>query len=310
MGVNEMDGSGIMERIKLRDDLSFSRIIQGHWRLADWGYTDQELLGFTKEALGLGITTIDTADIYGGGSCESQFGKALSLEPSLRDKLEIVTKCGIRLAGTDSPVSVNHYDSGKSHIVRSAEASLRRLGTEYIDVLLIHRPDFLTDPEETAEAFSELKKAGKVRYFGVSNFKPSQLEMLSACLDEPLVTNQIEISVMERLYFENGGLDWSVLHKMPLMAWSPLAGGRVFTEEGERETRIRNTLKKVAGELGTDHIDQVMYAWLLRHPAKIMPIAGSGKLERLNRAKEALDIQMSREQWYEIWVSSLGRNVD
>lgn len=305
-----MDGSGIMERIKLRDDLSFSRIIHGHWRLADWGYTDQELLGLTKEAAELGVTTIDTADIYGGGSCESQFGQALSLEPSLREKLEIVTKCGIRLAGADSSVGVNHYDSGKAHIIRSAEESLRRLGTDYIDVLLIHRPDILTDPEETAEAFSELKKAGKVRYFGVSNYLPSQLDMLSAYLDEPLVTNQIEISVMERLYFENGGLDWSILHKTPPMAWSPLAGGRVFTGEGERETRIRSALKKVAGEHGTDHIDQVMYAWLLRHPAQIMPIAGSGKIERLKRAKEAMEIQLSREQWYEIWVSSLGRNVD
>jgi predicted oxidoreductase len=299
-----------MERIQLTDDLQFSRIIHGHWRLADWNYTAQETLRLLEQCLELGITTIDTADIYGGYSCEGLFGNALTLKPALREKLEIVTKCGIKLANTNNGYRLNHYDSSKAHIISSVERSLKEMKTDYIDVLLIHRPDVLTDPEEVASAFSSLKRDGKVKHFGVSNFLPSQVNMLNAFVNEPLVTNQVELSVMFRDHFENGVIDQSIEKKMPPMAWSPLSGGRIFTGTDEKSKRVRATLEKVTAEMEAPGIDEVMYAWLMYHPANIMPIVGSGKLERIKSAIHALSLKMTREQWYEIWVSSRGRNVD
>ncbi|MDQ0218582.1 oxidoreductase [Peribacillus cavernae] len=299
-----------MERIQLHDDLQFSRIIHGHWRLADWNYTGQQTLGLLEQCLELGITTIDTASIYGKYTCEELFGNALSLKPELRGKIEIVTKCGIKLANDENSFRLNHYDSSKEHIIESTERSLTKLRTDYIDVLLIHRPDVLTNPEEVAEAFSSLKKDGKVKHFGVSNFLPSQVNMLEAYLDVPLVTNQVELSVMYRDHFENGVVDQCIEKKMPPMAWSPLNRGAVFNNQEENPSRVRSTLQKVAEELGTSTIDEVMYAWLMHHPANIMPIAGSGKIERIQSAVNSISLQMNREQWYEIWVSSRGKDVD
>lgn len=298
-----------MERVKLQDDMHFSRIIHGQWRLADWQYSDQQVLQLIEQCLELGITTIDTADIYGQYTCEKLLGRALSLKPQLREQLEIVTKCGIKLTSRDD-VNLNHYDSSKQHILESVHTSLKNMRTEYIDVLLIHRPDVLTNPAEVAEAFSELKQAGKVKYFGVSNFTPSQISMLQAHLDMPLVTNQVELSVLERSQFENGTLDQSLERRMPPMAWSPLAGGRIFTSEDPQAVRVRAILEKIAAEIGASSIDQVMYAWLLKHPAKIMPIVGSGKIERIQSAVAALSLSLTREQWYEIWVASRGKQVD
>lgn len=298
-----------MERVKLQDDMHFSRIIHGQWRLADWQYSDQQVLQLIEQCLELGITTIDTADIYGQYTCEKLLGRALSLKPQLREQLEIVTKCGIKLTSRDD-VNLNHYDSSKQHILESVHTSLKNMRTEYIDVLLIHRPDVLTNPAEVAEAFSELKQAGKVKYFGVSNFTPSQISMLQAHLDMPLVTNQVELSVLERSQFENGTLDQSLERRMPPMAWSPLAGGRIFTSEDPQAVRVQAILEKIAAEIGASSIDQVMYAWLLKHPAKIMPIVGSGKIERIQSAVAALSLSLTREQWYEIWVASRGKQVD
>lgn len=297
-----------MERIQLKDDLQFSRIIHGHWRLADWDLTEQETLQLLEQCLELGITTIDTANIYGKYRCEELFGNALALKPELRGKMEIVTKCGIKLESKG--FRLNHYDSSKDHIIESAERSLRKLRTDYIDVLLIHRPDVLTNPEEVAEAFLSLKKAGKVRHFGVSNFLPSQVKMLNAYLDMPLVTNQVELSVLYRDHFENGVVDQCIEKKMPPMAWSPLNRGIIFNSQEEHPARVRTTLEKIAEELGASNIDEVMYAWLMYHPANIMPIVGSGKIERIQTAVNALSLSMNREQWYEIWVSSRGKNVD
>lgn len=299
-----------MERIQLQDGLQFSRIIHGHWRLADWNYTAQETLQLLEQCLELGITTIDTANIYGKYMCEELFGNALSLKPELRSQLEIVTKCGIKLANDKNGFRLNHYDSSKEHIIESAERSLKMLKTDYIDVLLIHRPDVLTNPEEVAEAFFSLKRSGKVKHFGVSNFLPSQVNMLTAYLDVPLVTNQVELSVLYRDHFENGVVDQCIEKKMPPMAWSPLNRGIIFTSEEEKPSRVRATLQKIAEELGASNIDEVMYAWLMHHPANIMPIVGSGKVERIKSAVNALSLKMNREQWYEIWVSSRGKNVD
>ncbi|MCM3004221.1 aldo/keto reductase [Priestia koreensis] len=299
-----------MERVQLKEDLQFSRIIHGLWRLADWKQSDQETLALLEQCLELGITTFDNADIYGDYSCEELFGKALALKPELREKMELVTKCDIKLLSDQRPEhGIKHYDTSKKHIIWSAENSLKKLGVDSIDVLLIHRPDPLMDPAEVAEAFRQLKQDGKVKHFGVSNFLPSQFDMLSSYLDEPLVTNQIEISVTHLEEFHNGSIDKCLEKRIAPMAWSPLAGGRIFSGDDERSTRVRQTLEKIAGEVGAASIDQVMYAWLLRHPANIMPIVGSGKIERVKSAVEALNINLTREQWFDIWTSSLGHEV-
>ncbi|GLB60762.1 aldo/keto reductase [Cytobacillus sp. NCCP-133] len=299
-----------MERVQMADDLSFSRIIQGLWRLADWKYSDKELIGLLEYGLELGITTFDHADIYGDYTCETLFGKAIQKKPELREKMEIVTKCGIVLESPNRPEhKSHHYNTSKKHIIASAEQSLKNLQTEYIDTLLIHRPDPFMDPAEVAEAFTELKSSGKVRHFGVSNFKNHQFATLQSFMDYKLITNQIELSAYHLENFEDGTLNFCQEKRIAPMAWSPLAGGKVFSNEDEKGARLRTTLAKVAEEIGAQDIDEVLFAWLLNHPGRIMPIVGSGKKERIERAVHALRYQLSRDQWFEILQSSMGHDI-
>ncbi|MBC6972302.1 aldo/keto reductase [Bacillus sp. Xin] len=299
-----------MERIQMASNLEFSRIIQGFWRLAEWNMSKQELLSFIENCMDMGITTFDHADIYGGYTCEALFGEALQLQPSLRDNMQIVTKCGIAPPSPKLPERyVAHYNTSAEHIVKSAEQSLRNLHTDYIDLLLIHRPDPFMDPSEVAEGFTRLKQEGKVRHFGVSNFLPSQFNMLSSYLDFPLITNQIEVSAMQLEHFEKGTIDLCQEKRISPMIWSPLAGGEIFTGQNGRVVRLRETLQKVANELNVDSIDIVMYAWLLAHPAKMMPIVGSGKLERVKAATAATKFTLNRQQWFTIFESSNGHPV-
>jgi len=300
-----------VETVKLASDLTFSRIIWGLMRLNQWGLTDNELIGLTERCLERGITTFDLADIYGDYTCESLFGQALKKKPSLRNRLEIVTKCGICKRSDKYPERrINYYDTSKKHILSSVENSLRNLHTDYIDLLLIHRPDPLTDPEEVAEAFHQLKKEGKVRHFGVSNFTPSQYNMLAAYVDVPLVTNQIEISVLHVEPFFDGTMDQCLEKRIAPMAWSPLAGGQIFNVTDERSLRVRNMLLQIGEEIGTQALDQLMIAWLLHHPGRIMPIIGTGRWDRILSAIESLNIPMTRMQWFQILEASRGRQVD
>lgn len=299
-----------MERIKLASDLSFSRIIHGYWRLADWKKSKEETLSIIEYCLELGITTFDHADIYGSYTCEALFGEALALKPSLREKMEIVTKCGIVLPSPNRPEHLSHhYNTSKEHIIRSVDQSLKNFQTDYIDVLLIHRPDPFMDPEQTAEAFAELKKAGKVRYFGVSNFKDHQFEMLESYLEEKLITNQLELSAYHLENFEDGTLNFCLKKRIPPMAWSPLGGGAIFSSQEKKAVRMRKTLAKIAREIQAESIDEVLYAWLLNHPAKIMPIVGSGKKERIQKAVRSLEHTLTHDQWFEILHSSMGHEV-
>lgn len=299
-----------MDRITIGEDLSFSRIVHGHWRLNDWNLTTKELLHLTHACIEKGLTTFDHADIYGDYTCEERFGEVLKLEPSLRSKIEIVTKCGIKLLSKKHPDHhIKHYDTSKDHIINSVNRSLTNLATDYIDVLLIHRPDPYMDPSEVADAFIQLKADGKVRAFGVSNFTPSQVAMLDSYLPFSLVTNQIELSVLHTSPFLDGSIDQCLERRMSPMAWSPLAGGRVFTGEDHQSVRVRKTLTKLSDELNGASIDQLMLAWLLQHPAKIVPIIGTGNLERIERSVEALDLKLTRQQWFEVWESSLGHEV-
>ncbi|KMJ57977.1 oxidoreductase [Bacillus sp. LL01] len=299
-----------MERIQIGKDVSLSRIVHGMWRLNDWGYSKEETLNFIESCLYMGITSFDHADIYGDYTVEEQFGDALALKPSLRDQLELVTKCGIKLISSNRPEhGIKYYDTSREHIIQSVEQSLRNFQTEYIDVLLIHRPDPMMDPSEVAEAFSRLKREGKVKRFGVSNFLPSQYKMLNSYLEDPLVTNQIEIAATHLEHFENGTIEQCLSDRISPMAWSPLGGGGIFTSTDEKAIRVRNTLEKIKEETGAASIDQILYAWLLTHPAKIIPIVGSGKPDRVKSAVDALEIKLSRQQWFEILEASKGKEV-
>ncbi|EKO3380755.1 aldo/keto reductase [Vibrio fluvialis] len=288
----------------------FSELVQGYWRLGEWGMTAQERLTFLKQHLELGITTVDHADIYGNYECEQLFGEALALEPSLREQLQIVTKCDIKLCSAKFPErKINHYDTSAAHIYQSVNNSLERLRVNEIDVLLIHRPDVLMDADEVAEAFTELHKVGKVKHFGVSNFSPAQFELLQSRLGKPLVTNQVEINPLNFDVAHDGTLDQMQMLRTRPMAWSCLGGGAIFNGDSEQAQRVRAVLEELREELGAESIDQVIYAWVRALPSKPLPIIGSGKIERVQAAVEALDLTLSREQWYQVWVASKGHGV-
>ena len=288
----------------------FSRISAGFWRLAEWKVSEAELLAFVEGCLELGITTLDHADIYGDYRCEELFGSVLRARPEWRDRLQFVTKCGIRLISTGRPENkVKHYDTGKEHILASVDNSLKALCTDRIDVLLIHRPDPCMDPDDTAAAFNELKEAGKVLHFGVSNFTPSQFELLASRLPFPLVTNQVEFSVLNMDVLADGTIDQCLRLRTAPMAWSPFGGGRLFSEKSEQADRVRNVLTAVGEKLGGAALDQVALAWVLYHPAQFVPILGTGKLDRVRQAAEAVELPLSHQQWFAIWEASQGREV-
>jgi predicted oxidoreductase len=287
-----------------------SRLALGLWRLDSWDLGDAGLLDLILASLDLGITTFDHADIYGGYTCEGLFGHALDLNPSLRQKMQIVTKCGIKLVSDSRPGhALKHYDTGRDHILASVENSLKELQTDYIDLLLIHRPDPLMDACEVAGAFTALKQAGKVLHFGVSNFTPWQFDLLASRLDFPLVTNQVELSPLEMDVLHDGTIDQCQRLGISPMAWSPLAGGRLFHSDGERAVRVRRALEAVGEQLGGAPIDQVALAWILAHPARIVPVLGTGKVDRVRSAAQAVNHHLSREQWFAIWKASAGKDV-
>ncbi|MCX6303592.1 MAG: aldo/keto reductase [Bacteroidetes bacterium] len=299
-----------MNRIKLTKELELSRIVHGHWRLAEWKISDRELLKLTEQAIESGVTTFDHADIYGNYQCEELFGNAISLKKGLRKEIEIVTKCGIKLKSDKFPDrKLKTYDYGFDHIVSSVNNSLKNLRTDYIDLLLLHRPAPFFDPETVAHAFSELKKSGKVLHFGVSNFNPQQFEMLNSYTSELLATNQVEISPYCLEQFDNGNIDYFLKEKIKPMAWSPLAGGRLMNPSDEKGRRIVQALHEVAEELAVEATDKIIYCWLLKHPASIIPVVGTGNIERIKNAAAAGQIEMSHEQWYKIYIASTGNDL-
>ena len=296
-------------RIALNDNLSLSRIVHGYWRLRDWNLSDDQLLKLIEQVLELGITSFDHADIYGNHTCEAYFGRALAKRPELREKMELISKCGIKMATDYNPeLDIKIYDYSTEYIIKQAETSLKNLGTDRLDLLLLHRPAPFFNPEEVAKAFDQLKSSGKVLNFGVSNFSPAQFDTLQSYLDMPLATNQVEISVSCLEHFENENTEYFLKHKIKPMAWSPLAGGAIFNPKTEKDQRLTAVLKSIAGELNTD-IDQVMYAWLLKHPTGIMPIVGSQHIDRIKSAVDALEIELSLEQWYKIYIASKGEDL-
>jgi len=284
----------------------FSRLIMGYWRLMEWGMTPQQRVSFIEQHLELGITTTDHADIYGDYQCEAAFGQALRLAPSLRQRLELVTKCGI--ATTAKPENrLGHYITDNAHIIRSAENSLRHFSTDYLDLLLIHRPDPLMNADEIAAAFLSLHQSGKVKHFGVSNFTPAQFALLQSRLPFTLATNQLEISPLHQPAILDGSLDQCQQLRIKPMAWSCLGGGRLFSDAEFQP--LRNELAAVMAETGADNIEQLVYAWVMRLPSQPLPIIGSGKIERVRAALRASEIELTRQQWFRIRKAALGYDV-
>ena len=295
-------------RIRLaRNGPEFSRIVLGLWRLAEWQMTPQERLTLLQQALDIGVSTVDHADIYGGYCGEALFGEALALAPQLRHRMKIVSKCGIKLVSANRPAhKIKHYDTSRAHILASVDNSLTALRTDYLDLLLIHRPDPLMDADEIAHAFQTLRQAGKVRYFGVSNFTPPQFDLLHARV--PLVTNQIELSPMQLAPLHDGTLDQCQQLRIAPMVWSALAGGRLFTEDSPRAQRLRAALGKIAEERGVSPT-VVAYAWILRHPSQPLVLTGSRRIEATREAVASTEIQLTREEWFSIWTASAGQEV-
>ncbi|MGN8154047.1 aldo/keto reductase [Agrobacterium sp. 22094] len=295
-----------MQRIDITSGLSFSRIVYGMWRIGDDTDTSPRHVQAKIEAcLEQGITTMDQADIYGGYTAEAILGNGLRETPSLRDRIEIVTKCGIVApAGRHSAARVKHYDTGAKHINASVEASLRDMNTDRIDLLLIHRPDPMMDPEETGETLDALVASGKVRSVGVSNFRPWDFSLLQSNMTEELVTNQIEISLAETSAFTNGDLAYLQERALPVMAWSPLGGGSLMGKDGP----LSDALERIAKENNVDAA-AVAVAWLLAHPAKILPVMGTNNLARIASISDAEKVEMDRQTWFELYTLANGREV-
>jgi predicted oxidoreductase len=283
---------------------TLSRIVAGAWRMGDWNFSVDERVRWIEGCLDLGITTFDHADIYGNYACEALFGDALAAAPHLRERLQLVTKCGIRMVSGARPAHrLGHYDTSAAHVERSVDNSLANLRTDHLDVLLIHRPDALMDADALAACFERLRAAGKVRHFGVSNFTPSQFALLHRRI--PLVTNQVEVSPLHIAAFHDGTLDQSQDVGVAPMIWSALAGGRLFTGQDDAARRVRGVLERLAGERGIS-MTTLVYAWLLRHPARLLPLTGSRRLDAMREAVTALDVEIDAQTWYEIWVAGNG----
>lgn len=295
-----------MQRVQITDDLSFSRIIYGMWRLADHGDTSvTEVRAKVESCLGQGITTMDQADIYGGYAAEEILGNALA-GTDLRDQIEIVTKCDIVApVGRYSDARVKYYDTSAAHITASVEHSLRLMQIDHIDVLLIHRPDPMMDHHETGAALDAVVASGKVGAIGVSNFKPHDMALLQSAMSQKLVTNQIEISVAAHDAFTNGDLAYLQQHDIPAMAWSPLAGGALFDPA---HVALHGALADVASRLDSD-VTTVAIAWLLAHPAGILPVLGTNNLDRIGKMAAACDVTIDRQTWFEIYTAALGHEV-
>lgn len=293
-----------MERISLTNNVTVSRLIYGMWRLSDDTDTSASHVQAKIEAcLAQGITTMDQADIYGGYEAEEVLGHALRAAPQLRDQIEIVTKCDILVgAGRYASTRVKHYDTSAAHIAASVDHSLQLMATDYIDLLLIHRPDPLMDHRETGAALDAAVASGKVGSVGVSNFKPHDWNLLQSAMQTPLVTNQIEISVLETSAFTNGDLAFLQERDVPAMAWSPLAGGALFSGDNPK-------LLALLGTIGDGDSAAAAVAWLLAHPARILPVLGTNNLSRIQALDAACGIAMDRETWFEIYEAANGCEV-
>lgn len=300
--------------------LRSSRLAYGCWRVTGtWDPRQVTAEGWKagKEAIRTayeaGYTLFDNADIYCGGEAERLLGEVLRETPGMRERVLIATKCGIRPPNTPQPGLPQRYDFSAEHILRSVEGSLQRLGVETLDLLLLHRPDYLADPAEVAEAFSRLRQQGKVRCFGLSNCRPTLVTALQCACPMPLVVHQVEISLLQRSALTDGTLDQCLIERITPQAWSPLAGGlladgasRLLRWQQQYQThQVLEELDALARQYETTR-SVIALAWLLKHPAGIMPIVGSTHPERIREAVRATEINLTRDEWYRLLVAAQG----
>lgn len=289
--------------------IHFSPVACGLWRLHEWGMSTSELIGFIEKCISLGITTFDHADIYGGYGNEELFGKALFERPDLREKMQIVTKCGIALVTPKRPDHrIAHYNTTAEWIRGAAERSLEKLHTDLLDLLLIHRPDPLMDAGEVADTLSKLIEEGKVRHIGVSNFTPSQVDLLQSRLDRPLVTNQVECSLLHTDPIFDGTFDQAQKMNFSPMVWSPFAGGELFKSTSQPAGRVRSVLHQLSQKYDAA-MDQVALAWIRQLPSRPLPVVGTGRLDRLRGAAGAVHLTLERQDWYLLLQASKGHPV-
>lgn len=294
-----------MKRIAITEDISFSQIAYGMWRLDEADDTSPAAIQEKIEAcLAQGITTIDQADIYGLYTAEGLLGAALK-GTGLREKIELITKCDI-VVGCDTypDARVKHYDTSREYITAALERSLTELQTDHVDLLLIHRPDPLMDHDATGRALDDLVAAGKTRSVGVSNFRPWDFSLLQSAMENDLVVNQIELSLKEHVSFVNGDLAFLQENEVTPMAWSPLGGGDLMTGTGP----VGEALARIAERDGVDK-SAVAGAWLIAHPAGIIPVLGTNNLNRIKAFGDALKVNMDRQTWFELYTAALGREV-
>jgi predicted oxidoreductase len=288
------------------EQFELSTIVAGLWRSAEWQFDVAARVRWIEQALELGITSFDHADIYGSYQAEALFGEALKAVPALRHRMQLITKCGIRMRSAQRPYRLTHYDTGATYIRAQVEQSLRNLHTEQLDLVLIHRPDYLMDAAALADTFATLTREGKVAHWGVSNHTTSQFTLLQQ--HHPLLTNQIELSPLCLDALDDGTLDQSQQLGLRPMIWSPLAGGRLFTGEDEQALRVRSEMSAIA-ERHNISLTTLAFAWVLRHPSRPYPITGTRRIEGLRDAVAALDVRLDAEDWYAIWAASKGHGV-
>ncbi|MFN3253103.1 aldo/keto reductase family oxidoreductase [Roseibium album] len=295
-----------MQRVSLTESLEFSRLIYGMWRLGDDADTTPAYVERKIQlCLDQGITTFDQADIYGGYTAEAVLGGALKANPALRNKMEIVTKCDIVApVGRHEQATVKYYDTSRQHIEKSVETSLSDMGIDTIDLLLIHRPDPLMNHHETGAVLDDLVESGKVRNVGVSNFRPWDWDLLQSGMSNGLVTNQIEVSLAEISPFTNGDIAFHQRLGTNLMAWSPLGGGALISETG----KLGAVMDDVAAGFNVDR-SAVAIAFLLTHPATLLPVLGTNNLDRIAQISDALKVSLDRETWYRLYEAALGNEV-
>jgi predicted oxidoreductase len=295
-------------RIATRSNgLELSRIVAGMWRMVEWTMTVEQRIALIEQCIAMGVTSFDHADIYGNYGVEGLFGEALRAQPSLRDRIQLVSKCGIKLLSNKRPEhTIQHYDTTAGHIVASAEESLRQLHTDRLDLLLIHRPDPLMDFDEIAEAFSRLKQAGKVLHVGVSNFSRHQFEVLNRRVE--LATNQVEFSPLHVAPMFDQTFDGLQDLGVNPMIWSPLAGGRLFTSNEANAENLRLVVKEIADRL-RQPFASVIFAWIMQLPSTPIPLTGSGRIEAIAVAVAGTSFKLSRTDWFAILRAARGHEV-
>jgi len=290
--------------------MKYSNVIAGTMKWGLWGskFSSAAYEQIIRDCIAIGVTSFDHADIYGNYTTEEEFGRVLKQNPSLRNQIQLITKCGIQMVSPNRPQhKIKSYDTSYAHIIESVETSLENFSTDYIDCLLIHRPDQLLNADEVAKAFTQLKQQGKVLHFGVSNFKRWQVDLLNSRF--PVEVNQLECSLLQLNPFVDGTLDQCQQNHIIPMAWSPLGGGNLLAETDDEQTKRILAVANFLADKYNSSADVILLSWLISHPSGIIPVLGTSKIERIKAATAATQIKLEREEWFMLWRASTGKEV-